>query len=112
MTLSKLAWTLAREATSRAASASYRVLAATKSASKPAILAESALLAVADNAVVLKAYRNFGPLRQALDELELGDKAVFVSRLGMEDECVVFGLEHAPDAPHYLSLVLVRKTAG
>ncbi len=71
-----------------------------------------ALLAVADNAVVLKAYRNFGPLRQALDELELGDKAVFVSRLGMEDECVVFGLEHAPDAPHYLSLVLVRKTAG
>lgn len=64
-------------------------------------------LAVADNAVILKAYRNFPVIRQVLRDHGVNGEAVFASRLGMEGEVVAHGLENAPDAPHYLSLLLV-----
>ena len=65
------------------------------------------LLPQVDNAVILKAYRGFGEIRRALSEMDAADRALFVSRLGMEGELVCRDLDQAPEAPHYLSLVLV-----
>ena len=66
-------------------------------------------LAAVDNAVILKAYRNFRDIRQTLEELGLAGDAVFVTRLGLEGELIVTGLDKAPESPHYFSLILVRK---
>ncbi|MGE4553420.1 MAG: precorrin-2 C(20)-methyltransferase, partial [Desulfovibrionaceae bacterium] len=69
-------------------------------------------LACAENAAVLKAYRNFGEIREVLKELDLAESSVFVSRLGLEGEIVAPRLADAPDAPHYLSLLLVKRPAS
>lgn len=61
----------------------------------------------ADNAVILKAYRNFSSIRDMLAAHAEQRDTVFVSRLGMEGEIVADSLAEAPDAPHYLSLLLV-----
>ena len=68
-------------------------------------------LECADNAAVLKAYRNFGEIREVLEELDLADTSTFVSRLGLEGETVSHGLAQAPESPHYLSLLLVKRRA-
>lgn len=68
-----------------------------------------AQLDVADNAVILKTYKNFTDIRSTLEKLRLDDKTVLVSRLGMEGETVVMDINDAPDTPHYFSLALVRK---
>jgi len=65
-------------------------------------------LSVADNAVVMKAYRNFPAIKNALADLGLIDKTAFVSRLGHEGEIVCEKLSDAPEHPHYFSLCLVR----
>ena len=61
----------------------------------------------ADNAVILKAYRNFSSIRTMLASHEATRDTVFVSRLGMEGEVVARDLHAAPEHPHYLSLLLV-----
>ena len=66
-------------------------------------------LECADNAAVLKVYRNFGQIRQTLRDLDLMDTSCFVTRLGLEGEAVYRDLDQAPDAPHYFSLVLMKK---
>lgn len=66
-------------------------------------------LDAADNAVILKAYKNFDEIRSLLEKLRLGDRTVLVSRLGMEGESVVMDIRDAPARPHYFSLVLVKK---
>ncbi|MGE4292296.1 MAG: precorrin-2 C(20)-methyltransferase [Desulfovibrio sp.] len=63
----------------------------------------------ADNCVVLKAYRNFATIRATLDELDLSRNSLFVSRLGLEGELICRNLDQAPETPHYLSLLLVKK---
>ncbi|NCC25972.1 MAG: precorrin-2 C(20)-methyltransferase [Deltaproteobacteria bacterium] len=63
----------------------------------------------ADNAVILKAYRNFPAIRDWLASEDLDREAVFASRLGLEGETVVRGLADLPDDPHYLSLLLIKK---
>lgn len=66
-------------------------------------------LGAADNAVIMKAYRNFPAIRQALDDLGLTEKTAFVTRLGLEGEEVFESLADAPEKPHYFSLCLMRK---
>lgn len=67
------------------------------------------LLACADNAVILKAYRNLQEIRETLSRLDLAGSSVFVSRVGLPGELVHENLDDAPDDPHYFSLILVRK---
>jgi len=66
-------------------------------------------LDVADNAVILKAYKNFDEIRNTLEKLRLDDKTVLVSRLGMEGESILMDIKDAPKTPHYFSLALVKK---
>lgn len=67
-------------------------------------------LATADNAVILKAYRQFPRLRALLTEMGLADGTTFVTRLGHAGEAVERDLAKAPQAPHYLSLCLVKRS--
>ncbi|MDR1124836.1 MAG: precorrin-2 C(20)-methyltransferase [Deltaproteobacteria bacterium] len=69
-----------------------------------------ASLQSADNAVILKTYRNFAEIRACLERADL-DK-IFVSRLGLEGEIICRNLADAPDAPNYLSLILATKKRG
>jgi len=66
-------------------------------------------LDVADNAVIMKAYKNFEDIRSTLERLRLDDKTVLVSRLGMEGESILMDIKDAPMTPHYFSLALVKK---
>lgn len=66
-------------------------------------------LKVADNAVILKAYKNFEEIRETLTRLRLNDKTVLVSRLGMDGESILMDIKDAPKTPHYFSLALVKK---
>ena len=66
-------------------------------------------LDVADNAVILKAYKNFEEIRATLEKLRLDDKTVLVSRLGMDGESILMDIKDAPATPHYFSLALVKK---
>ena len=66
-------------------------------------------VAGADNAVILKAYRKFPEIRRVLDGQGAAKQAVFVSRLGLPGEIIAPVLADAPDAPHYLTLLLVPK---
>jgi len=70
-----------------------------------------AQLDVADNAVILKAYKNFEDIRATLEKLRLDDKTVLVSRLGMDGETILMDIKDAPKTPHYFSLALVKKNA-
>jgi precorrin-2/cobalt-factor-2 C20-methyltransferase len=69
-------------------------------------------LATADNAVILKAYRQFPRLRRLLDDLGLARTTTFVTRLGLDGQAVEPDLAKAPEAPHYLSLCLVKRPKG
>lgn len=64
-------------------------------------------LRAADNAVILKAYRNYEAIRRAVRARGKEKRSVFVSRVGQAEELVT-SLENAPENPHYLSLVLVK----
>lgn len=69
-------------------------------------------LDVADNAVILKAYKNFEEIRATLEKLRLDDRTVLVSRLGMEGESILMDIKDAPKTPHYFSLALVKKNGN
>lgn len=65
-------------------------------------------LAAADNAVILKAYKTLPGIKAAMEK-ETGRKnALFVSRLGLDGECVA-PLRDAPEPANYLSLVLATR---
>jgi precorrin-2/cobalt-factor-2 C20-methyltransferase len=66
-------------------------------------------LEVCDTAVILKAYKSFPRLRELLESMGLADKAVLVSRCGLEDQSIQYGLAGCPDRPPYFSIILVRK---
>ncbi|MFZ5427584.1 MAG: precorrin-2 C(20)-methyltransferase [Thermodesulfobacteriota bacterium] len=66
-------------------------------------------LETCDSAVILKAYRSFPLLRELLGSMGLADKAVLVSRCGLEGETIIRGLGNCPDKPPYFSLILVKK---
>ncbi len=65
----------------------------------------------AENVVILKTYRYFDDIYQALDELELLDRAVLVSKVGLGDEMVARDLRDLRTRKEmpYLSLMIVKK---
>lgn len=69
-------------------------------------------LKLADSAVILKTYRNAGTIYEALKDSGRAASTVFASRLGLEGESTVRGLENIPEKPHYLSLILSPPTRG
>lgn len=68
--------------------------------------------AATDSLVVMKAYRQFGDITNALDDAELLENAVLVSNCSMEGETVVKGLSTDMDAPKYFSLILAGRRAN
>jgi precorrin-2/cobalt-factor-2 C20-methyltransferase len=63
-----------------------------------------------DNIVMLKTYRNFEEIYQALEELDLLDRAVCISRCGLDGETVVDNLRDLKGQPlPYLSMVIIKK---
>lgn len=64
-------------------------------------------LALSDNAVILKAYKNMPSLKALLKDDKQGRKVTFVSRLGLPGENIAHDCAAIPDAPTYLSLLLL-----
>lgn len=65
---------------------------------------------IADTIVLLKAYRYFNHIYDTLEELNLLDHAILISRCGMEGEQVITGLRHLRmQKLPYLSLLLIKK---
>ncbi len=63
-----------------------------------------------ENIVMLKTYRNFGEIYQALEELDLLDRATCISRCGLEGETVVQNLRDYKGQPMpYLSMIIIKK---
>ena len=60
----------------------------------------------ADNAVILKAYRNIHKIKGALSCTGKAKDVLFLSRVGLDGEVLADGLEQIPENPHYLSLIL------
>ncbi len=66
-------------------------------------------LGLADNGVILKAYKNFESLKKIIGHHDRKKHSVFVSRLGLEGEQITHNLDDIDKQPHYLSLLLVKK---
>lgn len=66
-------------------------------------------LAASPNVAVLKAYRTFRELGQTLREEGLEGGTTWHTRLGQEGEAWGRGLDGAPETPHYLTLMLVKR---
>jgi precorrin-2/cobalt-factor-2 C20-methyltransferase len=63
-----------------------------------------------DNVVMLKVYRNYKEIRDALDALDLTSHSVLVSQCGLKGENVIRDLARPSDSvPPYLSLLLIKK---
>jgi precorrin-2/cobalt-factor-2 C20-methyltransferase len=63
-----------------------------------------------DNIVMLKTYRNFDQIYQALEELDLLDQATCISRCGLDGETVVENLRDLKDRKMpYLSMIFIKK---
>jgi len=63
-----------------------------------------------DNIVMLKTYRNFAEIYQALEELDLLDRAVCISRCGLDGERVVENLRDLKEESlSYLSMIIIKK---
>ncbi len=69
-------------------------------------------LSGADNAVVLKAYRNLPAIRRAIARLDMSAGVKAVSRLGMAEEARWSGLDELPEKLPYFSLLLLLKERG
>lgn len=67
------------------------------------------LCRLAENAVVLKAYKNYQQIKAMLHQCGRMTKTLFCSRLGMEGERVCEDLDEVQGTPHYFSLVLVKR---
>ncbi|MFO7597699.1 MAG: precorrin-2 C(20)-methyltransferase [Desulfocurvibacter africanus] len=66
-------------------------------------------LEVAENAVILKAYRNFPAISQALRRTGAQNSALLISQCGLPGQSVHRGLDQCPEQPPYLSLLLVKR---
>ena len=63
-----------------------------------------------DNIVMLKTYRNFGEIYETLEELDLLDRAVCISRCGLDGETVVENLRDLKgQSMPYLSMIIIKK---
>jgi precorrin-2/cobalt-factor-2 C20-methyltransferase len=63
-----------------------------------------------DCVVMLKVYRNYGEILDALNELDLTAESVLVSRCGLDGEEIVWNLTDRDNSPpHYMSHLIIRK---
>ncbi len=63
-----------------------------------------------DTVVILKVYRQYRKIMEALKELDMTGRSVLVSQCGLSDEKIVWEpMENMNGTPPYLSLMLVRK---
>lgn len=80
----------------------------------PATIEEDKLdqaLAMSDNVVLMKVYKNYHEVVEKLQRFQLADKAVMISRCGLPDEEVVRELRSADGKKiNYLSTILSRRT--
>ncbi|WP_031478961.1 precorrin-2 C(20)-methyltransferase [Maridesulfovibrio frigidus] len=67
-------------------------------------------LATVDNAVILKAYRNFPELRKTVKEIPDID-VKFYTRLGLDGESIYEDIDDVPEKTQYLSLMLLTASA-
>lgn len=69
------------------------------------------VLAVADNAVIMKVYKNWAYIQEMLRKHHLIQNAVMVTRAGLPDECVQKNLDALPAdyQPNYLSTILAKR---
>ncbi len=63
-------------------------------------------LSAVDNAVILKAYRNFPQLRDTVNSIDKMD-VKFFTRLGLDGEAIYLDVNEVPEKTHYLSLMLL-----
>jgi len=70
-----------------------------------------AVLAVADDAVIMKVYKNFDEVQETLIKHNMADDAVMISRVGLPDEQVFVGLDNMPKDTklNYLSTILAKR---
>ena len=70
-----------------------------------------AVMAVADDAVIMKVYKNFDEVQDVLKKHNMADDAVMISRVGLPDEQVFIGLENMPKDQklNYLSTILAKR---
>lgn len=67
-------------------------------------------LAVADNVVMMKVYKNFPEIVDALAENDLAEKSVMISRCGLSDEKIIYHIEEEKHKKvNYLSTILSRR---
>lgn len=69
------------------------------------------VMAMSDNIVLMKVYKNFNQVIEKLHLHGLADHAVMVSKCGMEDEEVVYNLKDLQDdhKVNYLTTILARR---
>ena len=70
-----------------------------------------AVLAVADDAVIMKVYKNFDEVQETLIKHNMADDGVMISRVGLPDEQVFVGLDNIPKDTklNYLSTILAKR---
>ena len=71
-----------------------------------------AVLAVADDAVIMKVYRNFAEVQDTLRKHDMADEAVMISRVGLREEAVYHNVDALPSDTklNYLSTILAKRT--
>ena len=68
------------------------------------------MIAVSDNVVLMKVYKNFSSIVDVLEENNMTDKAVMVSRCGLPDEEKIDDIVAEKDKKvNYLSTILARR---
>lgn len=70
----------------------------------------SAALKTSDVAVLMKVYKNFSEVVELLDDANMIDDALLISRYGLDDEKIFGNLrEHTADKLNYLSTILTGR---
>jgi len=86
------------------------ILPATYLSLKPSALSLSSVLKNFDTIVLMKVHKVFDNLLLFLNEMNLLNKAIYISKAGMEDEKIVRNLEDVKEEDlNYFSMVIVRK---
>jgi precorrin-2/cobalt-factor-2 C20-methyltransferase len=84
---------------------SFTVISGALGAKKP-----KGVIKHTDNVAMLKVYRNYREIMDVIDELDLMDRSVLVSRCGLNGEQIIRDLKGILDStPSYLTLLLVSK---
>jgi precorrin-2/cobalt-factor-2 C20-methyltransferase len=70
-------------------------------------------LAVADNVVMMKVYKNFSDMAGVLEEHNMAEQAIMVSRCGLvNEECINDIMAQKDKRVNYLSTIITRKSKG